>query len=380
MVGKQRLSPFNGSACCQILQNCIFDDVQMRCILATMAVRREYYDGQILGGRSAAHIQAALMAVREHLQSSQVVNTRLIYSIMKLCHAEAYRNDFDSAFVHLTAARAVLEQLGSWRDLDLEYVATLCGSGHAYRVTAIWMQPRSFPCLVDPGHASSCFPFEIYQLFIFTNRPCNETGQQRFSVVTVYDAEAAALLQQIMLELVEYCTVQNNMLHFDQCGLLIPRIVAQWAPLRRYALLSKLLSIEITRNPFLHAVRVSLILWLTTIANFAGYDQDLQIVAVHLRDIMAQISADDEQENSEMVSWILIMGAMAGNARCVSPWFIHQLAKLLGDNHSSKGKTTGEWFICLETLCHQAVYCEPVQKSGLLGIAEDIFRIFRSSA
>jgi hypothetical protein len=373
-TGTQTQSPFHDSACFQVIQDSIFDEVQMKCIVATMASRREHFDGQKSKGRSTKLLQVAVQATRKRLEQPGV-NTQLIYSIMKLCHAEAYRTNFDTALVHLHGARAALEQLGSWKDLDQAYTPTFCGFGYAFHVSKVWRQPASFPCLVDPGRAISCLPPNVIDLFPLNDSSRNGTGQKLLAAVasSSCNSKTLASLQQIISELIEYSILKHMTLQLDERDPPLTALVAKWTDLRRYALLSKLLSVAITHDDFLHAMRVSLVLWLTQIANYMAYDRDLQLVAQHLQDVMIQLLPYEEKGHPEIISWMLMMGAMAGDARYVKSWFILQLSNFAGKSDTLEERSAEDWVIWLEDICRETLYCKPIQRDSLVLIAERIF-------
>lgn len=110
----------------------------MRCILTAMAARREYFDGAALEEGSTQLFNRAVKALRKRLCTSAAVNMKLVYSMMKLCHAEGYRHNFEAAIVHLHGAQAALEQMGSWKDLDLDMLSWSGESGRPHHHFTAW--------------------------------------------------------------------------------------------------------------------------------------------------------------------------------------------------------------------------------------------------
>jgi len=372
-MGKHPSPPFHDSACFQVIQDCIFDKVQMTCIVSAMASRREHFDGQFTRGRSSILFQAAMTALRNRIEHSGEIDTQLIYCVMKLCHTESYRSNFEEAIVHLNGARVALKKLGSWCNLDSRYTSTLCGSGHAFHVSKVWKQPMAFPCLVDPGRAISCFPTELVHL-ARSGSPLEESGEQLLAAVSSSscDAMLVSSLQQTILDLSEFSIVKHNILLSELCGVNVPTFVTQWLDLRRYSLLSRLLSAQIVRNDFLHALRVSLVLWLTVIANYKGFDHDLQSVATHLQDVVMQIRPIKGHCNAKAFSWMLMMGAVAGDAQDVRLWFGLQLSVFLEHQNGSAEQNAEKWVTALEFACRGTLYCELVQKDSLIRLAKEL--------
>jgi hypothetical protein len=365
------------SASSQVVRDCVFDEVQMRCILAAMAARREYFDGDVITESSTKHFNLAMTAMRRRLSTSTVVETKLIYAMMKLCHAEGYRRNFEAGIIHLLGARAALQQLGSWKDLEIEYVPTFCGSGHAFMASRVWRRPASFPCLVDPGRAISCFDSDLVDQFVCGNPLGNGNGQMLLVAIasSVRDLQTVPVLQQLVSDLVEYSIVKNTTLLFEQANLPIPELVVRWIHLRRYGLLSRLLSVAIFESDFLHAIRVSLILWLSIVADYKGTAGDLEIVASHLQDVVIQLLPCGENGCPDVFMWMLMLGSVAGGARYVKPWFITQISTLSKSMKGYAEKSVEQWYTGLELVNRETVYCDGIQRDGLADIAYQLSHV-----
>jgi hypothetical protein len=355
----------------QVVKDCISDHLQMKCVLAAMAVRRETFDSQSIEGGSANYISQAVLALQSRLKKSSVIDSKLMYSVMKLYEAEAFRSNLEGALIHLHGAQCIAQEIDLWKDLDQSYTATLCGSEQAYFLAKVWSTPREFPVFADPGPAMSCFSGDLMQDYLMGDRPHDGTGRILQESLLMHNgaAKAATDLHQIIVDLIEYSSVRRNMLLQEHTGLPIPAVLSQWAYLRRYALVFRLMSVSIIESDFLHAIRVALVIWLSVVANYTAFDRNLQIVATHLQEVMARLLPYEELGAPEAVVWMLMLGASCGDVQYSRPWFICQLSDFSRpiDPYAERG--VEEWFNCLESSSQKCLYCELIQKQSLVDIA-----------
>ncbi|CZR56876.1 uncharacterized protein PAC_06765 [Phialocephala subalpina] len=362
------------SASRNVIRDCIFDEVQLKCLLASIASRREIFDHQLINGGATWYIQQAVMALQDRLRHSSVIDHKLMYAMIKLYVAEAYQSNAEAALTHLRGAQTAYNQIGTWHDFDTSYTPTLCASGEAFFLPRVWKTPTVFPTLADPGPAMACFSTDLVQQYVLDSMPRDSTAQKLLSELSNYPIAQgqSKTLQEIIAEILEFSSVRQAMLSREHLDLAIPVLVSQWAHLRRFALVFRLMSVPILNNDFLHAVRVSLVLWLQMIANYSGFDQSLKIVARHLTDIVVQALLYGNAEFSEVMVWVCLIGASTGNGD-TRKWFIGQLSRLSMRFDPNCSMSMDELRMFLVTKSQGCLYCELLQRQSHLDIARDVF-------
>jgi hypothetical protein len=77
----------------KVMQECIFDPLQMNAVLASMSSRLENFHNQSIVGGSKQFIDSAIGILHQNLADNTHLTGKHIYAIMKLYSAEAYRGD-----------------------------------------------------------------------------------------------------------------------------------------------------------------------------------------------------------------------------------------------------------------------------------------------
>lgn len=289
---------------------------------------------------------------------------------MKLYGSEAYRSNLDEALIHLKGARALWSQLDSWTAIDPEHAPTLCGMTEVYFLPKVWDTPATFPTVADPGPAMSCFSDEILQEYFGRQE---ETAQALLAYLSPQAEEKRAVgeLRRIVVDMIEYASARRAMSSRVYVGQPVPVLVTQWAHLRRFSFVFRLMSVDASKQPLLHAVRVALVIWLALVADFTGFERSLEIVATHLRDIVELIPKAEIAQHGEVATWILLLGAAVGDGD-TRPWFVEALANssivVTGSN-----VVMARWFSFLETTSQRCLYCQTIQQQSLGELANEIY-------
>lgn len=367
------------SAARNVVQDCIFDEVHVKCLLSSIASRREMIDCQVVVGGAAWYIHQATLSLQNRLKKSPIIDLKLMYAMMKLYIAEAYQCNAEGALVHLRGAQAAYNQIGTWNEFDTNYTPTLCASGEPYFLRHVWTQPIVFPTLADPGIASSCFSFHMMQTYVSTNTLSTDKGRLLINFLSRYEERSnhAGTMRQIVADLLEYSTIRHNMLQRENLGLEVPILVSQWAHLRRFALIFRLMSISIVGDDLLHMLRVAIVLWLQFNANFAGFNKNVQIVAGHLQEVVSSIPSERLLRFSEIMIWISLLGISVGDDKTKS-WFEKRMSYLsrVVDFEGTWGLE--QWQAYLVRISQECLFCELLQMQGVVDIAGTIF-LARSS-
>jgi hypothetical protein len=362
------------SASRNVIRDAIFDEVQVKCLLASLASRREIFDHQAIPGGATWYIHQATVSLQQRLQQTLVIDLKLMYAMMKLYVAEAYQSNAEGALVHLRGAQAAYNHIGTWHDFDTNYTPTLCASGEAFFVRRVWTQPTSFPTLADPGIASSCFSFNMIQTYVLPDKLSTEKGNLLLDSLSKYHdpCNNAATLHQIVVDLLEYSTVKQNMLLRENSGLEVPILVSQWSHLRRFAIVFRLMSVPIVNDDFLHMLRVALVLWLQIIANYVGFNKSLQIVAVHLQEVVSSIPYEKLLQFPEITIWVSLLGVSIGDAD-TKAWFAKKMLDISWMVDAERTWSMEEWRAYLVRISEECLFCDLLQRQGVLDVTRDIF-------
>jgi hypothetical protein len=349
-----------------VLQECIFDSLQINCVLAIMGSRLETCFGHVIEGGSKQYILQAIRILRQRLGERPADLGKYIYATMKLYGSEAYRSNLNEALIHLKGARALWGQLDSWTDIDPEYAPTLCGMTEVYFLPMVWETPATFPTMADPGPATICFSEDILQEYL---DPRDETAETLFAYLDLHGEEG--IMRRIVVDMIEYASVRRAMSSRVYLGQPVPALVTQWAHLRRFSFVFRLMSINAAHQPLLHALRVSLVVWLALIADFHGFERCLEIVGLHLRDIASLIVKADMAQHPEVTAWILLLGAVVGDGD-TRPWFVEALAN---SDTFDMGSNLGiaQWYSFLETTSKRCLYCQTIQRQSLGELAKELY-------
>jgi hypothetical protein len=338
----------------------------MNCVLASVGSGLENFHGHSIKGGSKQYIEQAIRILRQRLSNKAKLDGKHIYAIMKLYVAEAYRGNLNEALIHLNGARAAYSRLNSWTALDPHYTPTLCGMGEAYFLPKVWEVPATFPTIADPGLAMFCFSDEVLQEYLGHQ---DETGQSLLACLSLMreNRHGIGTLRQVVIDMIEYAAVRRTMSSREYLGEPVPVNVTQWAHLRRFAFVFRLMSIEAVQKPLFHLIRVALVIWLAVVVDFTGFERNLEVLVTHLRDITKLTPGLEMAENAEVTTWILLLGAVVGDGG-TRLWFVEALA-----NSSIVNTGMAQWFSFLETTSQRCLYCQTIQRQSLGELAKELY-------
>jgi hypothetical protein len=333
-----------------------------------MSSRLENFHNQSIVGGSKQFIESAIGILHQNLADNTHLTGKHIYAIMKLYSAEAYRGDIKGALVHLNGARAVYNRLEKRAALELgsHYSPTLWGVGETMLLPQLWDTPTTFPTVGDPGHGHLCFPAELLPEYLGAS---DETAESLLPYVNSLDEGTHNLspLRQLIFDLTEYAAVRRTMsAHEAQCHPVLPS-VTQWAHLRRFALVFRLLSINAMRDPLVHALRLALVIWLAIVVDFVGFERSIEMVVGHLREIISLISKEEMARNPHVTAWIMLLAAGVSEGE-MRAWFVWALGRLAGPAENMM-----QWFLYVEVISRRCLYCETIQQQSLVELANELY-------
>jgi hypothetical protein len=354
----------------QVMQECIFDSLQMSCVLATAESRLQNFHNHSLKGGSKQYIERAIRQLSHRLGSGGKLEGKHIYAIMRLYVAEAYRGNLSEALLHLNGARAAYNRMDPQTELDRHYTTTLCGMAEAAFLSKVWETPAIFPTIADPGVAEICFRDEVLQDYLAGEHEsaralliCLESmAQPQYGIVT---------LRQVLIDMIEYAIVRHNITSREYIGQPIPETVTKWAHLRRSALVFRLMSIDAAKNPLLHIIRVGLVIWLDVAVDFSGFERNLELIVMHLRDIIRLMPKADTTLHKDVMAWIILLGAIVGD-RSTRLCFVKALGNLDMFGTPSDLSVAG-WFEFLEDTSRSCLYCQTIQRQSLVDLAKELY-------
>ena len=298
-----------------VVQRAMQSEVEMNAMLACMAARMENVD-LVPNQGTDRYMGNALLAVRRKFSSAS--KHQLLLIIFHLFAADAYRQNYQAAKIHMQAAKALFESCGG-----LEYVPDpslkelfLIGDGH---MSAVLLEPCSLPCEYDPGPYWDVTPPEL-QL-----APRQDLGHiaptlQRLCNEGYFPEE----LVQAIRETAE-CTW---VLHCASQGTPeVSKHAAKWLQWRHAAVRHRLLAMEYPGSS-LDAVRVGLLMWILISMVILGLKRLGGLIAPKLRTILWCVEEPHHQWTGlvQAKTWVLMIGAMCSMVASEEErWFVDQL-------------------------------------------------------
>ena len=302
----------------EVVRRAMQSEVEMNAMLACMAARIENVD-RVPGQGTDRYMGNALIAVRKRFSSAP--KHQLLLIVFHLYAADAYRQNYQAAKIHMQAAKALFD---SWGGLD--YVPDpalkelfIIGDGH---MSAVLLEPCSLPCENDPG------PY-----WVVTPPELQLAPQQDLSGI-------APSLQKLCLggylpeELVDAIQETAECTWVLLCAPHgapdVSKPAARWLQWRHAAVRHRLLALEYP-NSSLDAIRVGLIMWILTSMVILGLKRLGGLIAPKLRNILWSIEEPRLQWQGlgQVRTWILTIGAMCSMVGSKEErWFVDQLFEI----------------------------------------------------
>ncbi len=302
----------------EVVRRAMQSEVEMNAMLACMAARIENVD-LVPGQGTDRYMGSALMAVRKRFSSAP--KHQLLLIVFHLYAADAYRQNYQAAKIHMQAAKALFD---SWGGLD--YVPDpalkelfIIGDGH---MSAVLLEPCSLPCENDPG-----------SYWIVTPPELQLAPQQDLGVIapSLQKLCLGGYLPEELVEAIQETAECTWVLHFASHGTPdVSKHAARWLQWRHAAVRHRLLALEYP-NSSLDAIRVGLIMWILTSMVILGLKRLGGLIAPKLRNMIWAVEEPHLQWQGlgQVKTWILTIGAMCSMVESEEErWFVDQLFEI----------------------------------------------------
>ncbi|KIW97713.1 uncharacterized protein Z519_01297 [Cladophialophora bantiana CBS 173.52] len=324
----------------EVVRRAMQSEVEMNAMLACMAARIENVD-LVPGQGTDKYMHNALMAVRRRFSSAP--KQQLLLIVFHLYAADAYRQNYQAAKIHMQAAKALFDSWGG-----LHYVPDpalkelfIIGDGH---MSAVLLEPCSLPCEYDPGPYWDVTPPEL-RLAPRQNLSRSAPALQRLCVHGYFPGE----LVQAIQETAECSWV----LHHAPLGAPeASKHAARWLQWRHAAVRYRLLAMEYPGSS-LDVVRVGLLMWILTSMVILGLKRLGGLIAPKLRTIFRSVDEPYGQWEGlvQLKTWVLTIGAMCSMVGSDEErWFVEQLFEIGFVEHIRRFQETHPDFDTLDVL------------------------------
>ncbi|EXJ57272.1 hypothetical protein A1O7_07619 [Cladophialophora yegresii CBS 114405] len=299
----------------EVIQRAMQSEVEMNAMLACMAARIENVD-LVPGQGTDRYMGNALVAVRKRFSSAP--KHQLLLIVFHLYAADAYRQNYQAAKIHMQAAKALFD---SWGGLD--YVPDpalkelfIIGDGH---MSAVLLEPCSLPCENDPG------PY-----WMVTAPELQLAPQQDLSSIapSFQGLCREGYLPEELVEAIQETAECTWVLMYAPYGAPdASKHAARWLQWRHAAVRYRLLAMDYTGSS-LDAIRVGLLMWILTSMVILGLKRLGGLIAPKLRKILWSVDEPRLQWEGlvQAKTWVLTIGAMCSMIGSEEErWFVDQL-------------------------------------------------------
>ncbi|OAP63145.1 hypothetical protein AYL99_02372 [Fonsecaea erecta] len=324
----------------EVVRRAMQSEVEMNAMLACMAARIENVD-LVPGQGTDKYMANALKAVRRRFSSAP--KQQLLLIVFHLYAADAYRQNYQAAKIHMQAAKALFDSWGGLHHVPDPALKELfiIGDGH---MSAVLLEPCSLPCEYDPGPYWAVTPPEL-QLAPQENLSRSAPALQRLCLHGYFPEE----LVQIIQETAECSWV----LHHAPLGAPeASKHAARWLQWRHAAVRYRLLALEYSGSS-LDAVRVGLLMWILTSMVILGLKRLGGLIAPKLRKIFWSVDEPHAQWEGliQLKTWVLTIGAMCSMVGSEDErWFVEQLFEIGFVEHIRRFQETQPDFDTLDVL------------------------------
>jgi len=352
-----------------IIQGCLHDEMNMYCLLASMASQMTFLDCVNLQQDERYFIHNAIVATQKHFQGHPVITTRLVFNVFHLGVAEWYRFNVDAAYVHLKAAKAMIDQLGGLKQIDKPLVEMIIlGDGYvaAERLTAPVFSADDF----DPGGDEIVIQQGLRSIkTILSGRSHIAAGLLASSQQDVVQAN----MRWIIMDLAVCLSLLKDHLAGRRDIASSPNTL-HWLHLRNLAIRHRLLAMDV-QDARADALRIALVMWTLMAFTVTGLKRSVKTMVSKLRQVLLPIPDERWEGHKEVRLWILVIGAIsATEASWDQSWFWEEITELPVADLRDAALTES----ALIHLCDQFFYLESVQKSMLQNLSQNL-SAFRAS-
>ncbi len=341
-----------------ILEQAFSNELCMNSILAVTASRMQHVDiCRVIP--CAIYIHKAIKAMQRTIDNTENLNSLHVFIMFQLYSAEAYACNLEGSLIHLRAAKAVADSLKNFQALDDCLSDSVLGGGEILLASKL-TRKQEFPCAFDPGNAVKA-GLLYYQSFT-VDKAFGRLGQALLAL-TAQDLVNLDM-QHIVKDMIEYTEIRQSTL--DQK--LIEPTVRRWLRLRSLTLRFRLMSLEAVPLSQIHALRVTLVMWLILLMVYIDNSElkrNVQIASLHLKEVLLQVKDSAWSKRPNFLAWILSVGAMSTEDTDQEDWFLGELATSL--------YASFDWNIGYETqlreLSERFFYLDDIQGASLRKLA-----------
>lgn len=347
-----------------MIQGCLHDEYNMYALLAGMASYMSCIDGVVPSGNTNYYIHKALKASQNYVQSQQPITGRVIFNVFQLGCAEWYRYNVDAAYVHLKAAKQMVDSMGGLRTLQGP-LAELLLTGDEYVAAEMRKKPLWSDADFDSGDEHPMIVYGLQELQkILSGTVTTASGL----LTSAHQDIITANLRWVILDLAVALSVLKTLRSSLPPQETKPTEGLHWIYMRTLAVRNRLLHMDL-QDARSDAVRIALLLWIFMCFTVAGRRRSIKVVAPFLKQTLEVVPEEQWEEHEEVRLWVLSIGALSAAVGSeVHEWFKSRIIVLpvaeLGDSDLILGAMTA--------LSDKFFHLESAQKNDLRALANDI--------
>ena len=352
------------------MQGSLHDEYNLYALLAYMSNYMDNIEGVPPPGDSNLYIHKALRASQNYVKSGQPITGRMIFNIFSLGCAEWYRYNREAAYVHLSAAKSMIDSIGGLETLDGPLVELLL-TGDAYVAGELKKKPLWSDADFDNGdnHPMTAYGLQELQKLLSGEVPIGSgllTSSQRDII--------SPGLRWVILDLAVVLSVLKTSQLPGSDDESRPSGGLHWVHIRSIAIRHRLLHMELD-DPRSDAVRIAIVLWMFMCFTVTGRKRSIKVIAPFLREALLDLPDEEWEGHDDVQLWILIVGAVSADVGTEEhTWFVARINAWV----SANAKTSDKLFAALVTLSDKFFYHEPAQKYDLRGLADDLEHMRRN--
>ncbi|OAP58863.1 hypothetical protein AYL99_06160 [Fonsecaea erecta] len=361
-----------------LIQGCLHDEYNMYSLLAYMANYMHDIDGLLPSADGPVYMHRALRASQNYVTSRQPITGRLIFNIFALGCAEWYRYNREAGYVHLKAAKSIIDSIGGLKSQDGPLVELLL-TGDAYVAAELGTKPLWSDTDFDNGdeHPMTAYGLQELQKLLSGTVTIGSgllgSAQRRIIPAT---------LRWIILDLAVVLSV------FKSSQTLEAAVAAaedqppsleglHWINVRSIAIRHRLLHLDMDDGRSA-AVQTALVLWMFLSLTITGRVRSAKVMAPFLRDRLCSIPDKDWDGHEEVLLWVLSVGALSAQVGSnAHTWFVGQISSSAIINNGPA--PADKIFAALLALSERFFYLAAEQKNDLRALADDVHDVLQTN-
>ncbi|KIW28650.1 uncharacterized protein PV07_08293 [Cladophialophora immunda] len=350
-----------------LIQGCLHDKYNMYALLAYMASYMHDIDGITPPGDGNVYMHQALQASQNYVKSRLPITGRLIFNIFALGCAEWYRYNRQAGYVHLKAAKSIIDSIGGLKSQDGPLVDLLL-TGDAYVAGELQRKPLWSDADFDNGddHPMTAYGLQELQKLL-SGTIALGSGLLSSAQQTIIPAA----LRWIILDLAVVLSVFKSSQSLGPAAEDKPSAAEgfHWVNVRSIAIRHRLLHLELgdLRS---EAVRMAIVLWMFMCFTVTGRKRTNKVMAPFLRDRLCSIPGKEWDGHEEVLLWALSIGALSAQVGSEAhTWFVAQISSV---PCGSGAGDADQIFSALIGLSEKFFYLESAQRNDFRALADDI--------